>query len=182
MEAFIGMIAMFGFAWAPRNWALCNGQLLSISSNQALFSLLGTTYGGDGRTTFALPNLQGRASIHHGQGPGLTPRQIGEQAGNEQNTLTLNQMPSHNHDATAQTEIHAEVGAAEKLDPTGRMLAGSQIYNDPDPADNKVMASESAQTTVEVAVAGGGQPINNMQPFLTVSYCICVQGLYPSRN
>ena len=103
-EPFIGEIRIFGFNFAPRGWALCDGQLLPISQNSALFSLLGTIYGGDGRTTFALPDLRGRAALHEGTGPGLSPRQLGQRSGSETNTLTVNQLPPHTHQARADTQ------------------------------------------------------------------------------
>lgn len=206
MEAYLSMIAMFGCNFNPRGWQMCNGQILSIAQNTALFSLLGTTFGGNGQTTFGLPDLRGRAPMHWGNGPGLSPRSLGEMAGGESATLTQLQMPQHVHAATATSAstststststLHAESGAGSARGPLGNMLAGAPaaatIYAPPDPADNKLMAAESVltttttdtttNTTVAVQPAGGNQPFSLMQPFLAVTFCICTEGLFPSRN
>lgn len=202
MEAYLAMISMFGTNFAPRGWMLCNGQTLSIAQNSALFSLLGTTFGGDGQTTFALPNFQGRMPMGWGNGPGLSPRTLGEVAGTESQTLTQLQMPQHTHAATATSTststttatLHAETTNGDARNPLGKMLAtpptGAQIYADPIAADNKAMAPDSitattnttTNTTVTNAVAGGSQPVGIMPPFLAVSFCICTQGIFPSRN
>ncbi len=172
-EPFLGQIQPFGFNFAPRGWALCDGQLLSISSNTALFSLLGTMYGGDGRTTFGLPDLRGRVALHMGSGPGLTPRSIGQQGGSETNTLTTNNLPSHNHVATLRAR--AEDGTSSK--PEGNLLAGGQqIYGTGTQDAN--MSTEA----ISVSNTGNGQAVNNMEPFLVINWCIALQGTYPSRN
>ena len=171
-EPFIGQIIMFGGNFAPRNWALCDGQLLSIEQNTALFSILGTIYGGDGRTTFALPDLRGRVAMHAGNGPGLTPWSLGQKGGGESNTLTTVQMPSHNH------TVMADANAVNTL------------YKDP---DNATWARASADTysgdapniamnSANLTHTGGGQAVNNMQPFQCVNYIIALMGIYPSRN
>ncbi len=168
MEPFIGMIQLFGFDWAPNGWARCDGQLLSISANTALFSLLGTTYGGDGRTTFGLPDLRGRAPVHDGQGPGLTNRVVGEVYGQESVTLTAGQLPSHTHG------VQGSATAASKS-PAGAVPA----YNDQGAAfgapDGTAMAPNMTQPT------GSSQPIETIPPVLAMNYCIAVEGIYPSR-
>lgn len=175
-EPFIAEIRIFAGNFAPRAWAFCDGQLLPIAQNTALFSLIGTTYGGDGRTTTALPNLQGRAPMHPGRGPGLTARRLGEKVGTETVTLVEAQIPSHTHTLRA-------VGAAgTEDDPTNHALARENagtrdfIYQKNTTANLVDMASEALATT------GGGQAHTNLQPFLTLNFIIALQGLYPSRG
>jgi microcystin-dependent protein len=199
MDEFIATIKMFGFNFAPRGWALCDGRILSIAQNTALFSLLGTTYGGNGQTTFALPDLRGRIALGQGQGPGLQNRTIGEVAGSETNTLTVPQMPAHNHTATATSNststststMSAESNAGSLQNPSGKMFAsGVQIYANEDPAANRTMSPQCVATTtntttttqVTVGNNGSSQPVNNLQPFLCVNYSICLEGIFPSRN
>jgi microcystin-dependent protein len=162
---------MFAGNFAPRGWAFCNGQLLPISQNTALFALIGTVYGGDGRTTMALPDMQGRAPMHPGQGPGLSARSLGQTGGVETVTLLEAQMPNHNH------VLSADTAPANNRTPAGNSLAratGGLAYG---AASNLVpMASEALPLT------GGSQPHNNMQPFLTMSFIIALQGLFPSRG
>ena len=169
-EPFIGEIRTVGFNFAPRGWAFCDGQLLSISSNQALFSLLGTTYGGDGRTTFALPDLRGRVSVHPGTGAGLSTYRIGQRGGAETNTLTVNQLPSHTH-----ANNMASAAEGDSNDPTGKLLAktDARTYTDTGPA---VASGGTSGST------GGGQAISNIQPYLAVYHVIALVGLFPSRN
>ena len=175
MDPFLGQIQMFGFNFAPRGWAKCDGQLLPISQYQALFSLLGTIYGGDGWTTFALPDLRGRAAIHMGHGSGLSDRSIGSRSGSERVFLTINQIPSHNHTATA----HAtdETGNAET--PGGNVWAKKTRDDDYRTGAPDVTMNAGAVT---INNTGGGQAHDNMPPFLTVNYCIALQGVFPSRN
>jgi microcystin-dependent protein len=168
MEPFLAEIIMFGGNFAPRGWALCDGQLLPINQNQALFSLLGTTYGGDGRTTFGLPDLRGRLAMHPGNGPGLSPRRLGEKGGTEQNTLTTPQLPAHNHTLAAKEEANA-------ADPDGTFIAGSG-FNAFGTAADKTM------NTTAIGNTGGGQAVNNIQPFECVNFIIALQGIFPSRN
>jgi microcystin-dependent protein len=172
METFIGQICLVGFNFAPRGFALCNGQLLSIAQNSALFALLGTIYGGNGQTTFALPDLRGRTPIHMGEGPGLSNHIIGERAGVEATTLTIQNMPPHNHSLNAVSEsgnvgspLDANLAATGALDPEYR-VGGSGIQ----------MANNS------IGVVGGGQGFTNMQPYLTLNYVIALEGIFPSRN
>jgi microcystin-dependent protein len=178
MEGYLAEIKMFGGNFAPRNWAYCQGQLLAIAQNQALFSLLGTTYGGDGRTTFGLPDMRGRASVGSGRGPGLTDRRIGQKLGTETNTLNQTQLPTHNHSA----QLRAESAAGTSGNPTGNLLGvvttEADIYAPPVPAEEVDMSSDA----IVVNNSGGGQPVNNMQPSLVLNYIICTNGLYPSRN
>ena len=172
MEPFIGFIGMFGGNFAPRGWALCDGNLLSISENQALFSILGTTYGGDGRTTFGLPDMRGRVPMHPGSGPGLTTRRLGEKGGAEDVVLTINQMPSHNHVATLRS-IEED---ADQSEAAGNTLANHTGYYNGTP-DASLNAG-----SITVANNGGGQHHTNVQPFICVNYIIALVGTYPSRN
>jgi len=172
-EPFVAEIRIFAGNFAPRGWAFCNGQLLPISQNTALFSLIGTTYGGDGRTTTALPDLQGRAPMHPGRGPGLTARRLGERGGVETVTLSEAQMPNHNHSLMATTNT------ANSRDPTGNALSravGDLSYQDNTSA-NLVTLDERA-----LPDTGGSQAHNNMQPYLTMNFIIALVGLYPSRS
>ncbi len=175
-EPFLAEIKIFAGNFAPRGWAFCDGQLLPIAQNTALFSLIGTTYGGDGRTTTALPNLKGRAPMHPGRGPGLTARRLGEKGGVETATLTEAQIPNHTHTLRGNTNP-ATVFAADATMALARSVGGN-AYN-----------SEAAATAPRVAMAngsleptGGGQAHNNMQPFLTLNFIIALVGLYPSRS
>lgn len=177
-EPFTAEIRIFAGNFAPRGWASCDGQLLPISQNTALFSLIGTTYGGDGRTTTALPNLQGRAPMHPGRGPGLTSRRLGQRGGVETVTLTESQMPSHNHSVTADANPGGfGGGGADSPDPVGRFLASTsasgQFY-----ADGNSNVVQMAATT---NTGGSGSHVN-MQPYLTMNYIIALAGLYPSRG
>lgn len=174
-EGFIGEIRMFGGNFAPRNWALCDGQLLSISSNTALFSILGTTYGGDGRTTFGLPDLRGRTPVHAGTGPGLSPKSLGEKGGAETVTLTAFQMPAHTH--TIQIKADSTVATSDR--PENKLPARNAAAT-PQYGENANTALNNA--AVSVASTGGSQAHPNMQPFNTVNYIICLQGIFPSRN
>jgi microcystin-dependent protein len=174
-QPFLGQICIFGFTFAPRGWALCNGQILSISQNTALFSLLGTIYGGNGQTTFALPNLQSRVPLHYGTGPGLSTYDIGQLAGTETVTLTVSEIPAHIH-AGAVKASTAESGLDSQ--PTSKYPAAgvsSGLYAS---SSDTQMAADSVQT----AIAGGSQPHSNLQPYLAVNFCIALQGIFPSRN
>ncbi|HTV33294.1 MAG TPA: tail fiber protein [Methylocella sp.] len=175
-EPFLGEIRAFGFNFAPIGWALCNGQLLPISQNAALFSLLGTFYGGDGRTTFGLPNLQGRVLIHQGHGLGLPNYVIGEIGGNTNVTLTTQQLPSHNHRVTAV----AAPGSAS--DPSGAFIAEHGSGK-----EAATLFAHSATSPVQMAPTmigdtGGSQPVSIQNPYVVINYCIALQGIYPSRN
>lgn len=163
---FIAQIQMFSFAFPPRNWAQCNGQLLPIAQNQALFSLLGTTYGGNGTTNFALPNLQGRTPLHFGQGSGLSNRTLGEVGGVEAVTLSTTQIPTHTH-AVSANNVAPTLGT-----PAGNLWAQG----------NYSASGGSAMAAGDVSNTGGSQPHTNISPYLTVNFCIALAGIFPSRN
>ncbi len=170
-EPFIAEIRIFAGNFAPRGWAFCNGQLLPIAQNTALFSLIGTTYGGDGRTTTALPNMQGRAPMHPGRGPGLTARRLGERGGAETSTLSEDQMPNHTHTLRASGEF------ATDDDPANQYLAKGVGVGAYEPGGITAAAATEAITNT-----GGGQLHTNMQPFLAMSFIIALVGLFPSRS
>lgn len=173
-EPFVGEVRMFAGNFAPRGWAFCDGQLLAVSQNDALFSLLGTIYGGDGRTTFGLPDLRGRVPIHAGSGPGLSPRRLGAKAGSENETLIVNQLPSHTHDWRVST-----AAALERL-PTSAAYAqhaASDFYRKP-PATATITAMNSAA----MDSVGGSRSHSNLQPFLCINFIIALFGIYPSRH
>jgi len=170
-EQFIGEIRMFGFNFAPTGWALCNGQLLPINQNTALFSLLGTFYGGNGTTTFALPNLQSRVPVHQGTGTGLSPYVIGQSGGAETVTLTTSQMPAHSH------SVRTTRLPAQQPQPQNRLLAPNSENAYRDTPETGILMAPSM-----IADTGGGQPHDNVQPYLTVNFCIALVGIYPSRS
>ena len=167
----IGEVKLFAGNFAPRGWALCEGQLLSISNHSALFSILGTTYGGDGRTTFGLPDLRGRVPLQHGSGPGLPSYVLGQKGGAHQNTLTTNNLPSHNHNV----QVNVNTGLGDEPTPTGIIAnhAGAFV-EDATPGEN---LGGLTQNNV-----GNNAPVNNVQPFLSINYIIALEGIYPSRN
>ena len=167
MNPFIGQIMMVGFSFAPKGWALCNGQLLPINQNQALFSLIGTYYGGDGRTNFALPNLQGRVAIHQGSSAGTSNYAIGTSGGVEHVALLVNNLPAHSHPANCNTAL----GFASN--PAKNFWAEAPAYAT---SANAQMAATAIGTT------GGNQPITVVQPFLCVNFIIALQGIFPSRG
>jgi microcystin-dependent protein len=170
-QPFIGEIRMFGFNYAPAGWAFCDGQLMPISENDALFQLIGTTYGGDGQETFALPNLQSRIPLHQGTGPGGTTYQLGEMAGVEEVTLTVNQIPTHNH------AVAGNSGAGNSASPTNNVWAANA-----NTAAVQYVAGASANANMNnstIGPSGGSQPHENMMPFLTISFCISLFGLFP---
>lgn len=169
-EPFLAEIRMVGFNFAPRGWAFCDGQILPINQHQALYSLLGTTYGGDGRTSFALPDLRGRVPIHVDSSNGGS-HTLGQKGGEETHTLSANEMPSHTH------TVQATSAAGNNPNPSGRVLAGSapsELYS----AASALKAMRSGTITN----TGGGQAHNNMQPYQVLNFCIALQGLFPSRN
>lgn len=209
MEGTIGEIRGFGGNFAPRNWAFCNGQLIAINQNQALFSIIGTIYGGDGRTTFALPDLRGRAPLSSGTGPGLSPRPLGQRSGTEIVTLTTAQMPNHTHFISASAGAVIGTGSVQanvvtgdtgnnQFSPDGAYWAESQgggapagkVYNTGTP--NATMAANAVQlnlsglaldtTKITITPTGGSQYHNNLQPYLVIHWVICLQGVFPSRS
>ena len=173
-DPFLAEIIMFGGNFNPRGWAFCDGQLLPISQNTALFSLLGTTYGGDGRTTFALPDMRGRVPIHPGSGPGLSTYRLGEKGGVEDVTLNTTQIPAHSHTG----HMRANSGGNDSEDPTGGSLAeaAANIYNTTAPDVNMIGGSVQTDNT------GGSQSHTNIQPFLCVNFIIALTGVFPSRS
>lgn len=188
-DPFIAEIVMFGGNFAPRGWAFCDGQLLAISSHTALFSLIGTTYGGDGRTSTGLPELRGRAPIQQGTGPGLSTHRLGTRGGNETHTLTTLEMPSHTHLTTVNlnAQLHAERGPANSNDPEGNMIAShaSNAFKPYNANEDKLMAIQSIRdngSTVVVGNTGGGQAHSILQPYLAVNFIIALQGVFPSRS
>ena len=180
-KPFLGEVQIFAGNFAPRDWAFCDGQLLPIAQNTALFSLLGTTYGGDGRTTFGLPDLRGRAAMHPGRGPGLASRRLGEKVGTETVTLTTAQIPSHSHTGTTSTtkiDLSTNVGTSDTSD--GQHIGNHLGAFNEDATPDAKLGGVTSGTTINNT--GGGQPHNNMQPSTTVNYIIALQGLYPSRS
>jgi len=169
IDPFIGEIIMFGGNYAPRGWALCDGQHLSTSEHSALFSILGATYGGDGRTTFGLPDMRGRVPLHAGHGPGLSAYNLGQSHGEEHVTLNVIQIPAHSHQPRA-----SDVQADKQL-PGGSVMA--------DDGNEVPIYSNSPNTKMmETTKTGGGQPHNNIQPYQAVNFIIALEGMYPSRN
>lgn len=178
MDGYLATIMMFGGNFAPRNWAFCAGQVIPISQNSALFSLLGTYYGGDGRVSFGLPDLRGRAVVGVGSGSGLSPYQIGQSGGSENETLLSTQMPAHTHAGTF--NVLATSNSASSEQPNGNILAtpGSEIYATPNTTPT---VQYGAGLSVNVNPAGNSQAFSIMQPYLAVNFVICVSGMYPSR-
>jgi microcystin-dependent protein len=175
-DPYIGEIRVFGFNYPPDQWALCNGQLVAISTNTALFSILGTTFGGNGQQTFALPNFQGAAPMHWGAGAGLTPRVLGEPLGTPTVSLNLNEMPSHNH-----TVQSAEGKGAQNTGvPSAAVWPGE---SNPGFAYSDTTANLTAAfSSKAIGFSGGGAPHQNMQPFLTLNICIALYGIFPPRS
>jgi len=172
-DPFVAEIRIFPFNFAPKGWAFCDGQLLPLSQNTALFSLLGTTYGGDGKSNFALPNLQGSVPMHPGQGPGLSLRDLGEVGGTPTLTLLESEIPSHTHSASA-----ANTDRSRRNIPTGMVLAQTDAQD----SLYGPVANMQGMGVQSLALAGGSQPHNNLQPYLTLSFCIALQGIFPPRG
>ncbi len=171
-EPFVGEVRMFAGNFAPRGWAFCDGQLLAVSQNDALFSLLGTIYGGDGRTTFGLPDLRGRLALHAGHGPGLSDRRLGAKGGSENETLTVNQLPSHNHSVSAN-------------DTTGSSSAPQGAFAKDTTGSNIYVQNMTVPTNLNsngMNHVGGSQSHTNLMPFLCINYIIALVGIYPSRH
>jgi microcystin-dependent protein len=202
-EPYIGEIILFAGNFAPRGWQFCQGQILSIAQNTALFSILGTTYGGNGQTTFALPDLRGRVPVSAGQGPGLSNIALGEVGGTPSTTILVNNLPPHNHTAVfspgGSTPLTASVAVAntpaDQSNPDGALLAQSQVPSRSDPTVVNTYATAGTTTTgtlsgvsmsgtgqVTVGVTGNGTPISTQSPYLGLNYIIAVQGIFPSRN
>ena len=184
MEPTLAEIRIFAGNFAPRSWAFCQGQLLPISQNQSLFSLLGTTYGGDGRTTFGLPDMRGRTAIHAGHGPGLSDRRLGSKGGSEYNILNTTQIPSHNHTVVTNAAKTPAVST-----PAGNYPAAMAGRTTGSPPENAGLSGYGTTKTgtmsvnsVVVGNTGGNQSVNNMQPWLAIHYIIALQGIFPSRT
>jgi microcystin-dependent protein len=175
MDPFVAEIRIFGFNFAPKGWAFCNGQLLPLSQNTALFSLLGTTYGGDGKSNFALPNMQGNAPMHPGQGPGLSLHDLGETGGSDTVTLLESEIPSHSHNMMA-ANLPSDQAAPTPVRSLARSVNAFAYVAGSSPTPALVQMSDSA-----IAPAGGDQPHNNMMPYLTMNFCIALQGIFPQR-
>jgi microcystin-dependent protein len=171
-QPFLGEVRVFGFNFAPRGWAFCRGQVMSVSQNTALFSLLGTNYGGNGTSTFALPNLQGNIPISSGQGPGLSTYTVGEQGGSAGVTLLSNQLPAHAHTLPAGAGASTATPAANTF--LGAGQRGKTVY--------ATATDGTTMNAASVAPAGGSQPHNNLMPYIAMNYCIALQGIFPSRN
>ncbi|MEA5461200.1 tail fiber protein [Arcicella sp. LKC2W] len=176
MTPYLGMLAIFGFNFPPRGWAYCNGQLISIAQNSALFALLGTYFGGDGVTTFALPNLQSRVPIGMGQGSGLSSYFIGQAAGTQTVTLISTEMPAHTHFMTASGDGPTQATAQ------GASLASQSRTGDTMPVIYANGATTPVPMSSTTTIAGGNQPHNNIQPYLAMNFCIALEGIFPSRN
>jgi microcystin-dependent protein len=171
VDPLLGQISMFAGNFAPRGWALCDGQLLLIDQNQRLFSILGTTYGGDGRTTFALPDLRGRAPIHEGQGTSLSDKRLGQRGGAEQVILQVSNLPSHTH------SLNASTATGTSNAPTGNVHADTSVFD-----KEYATTANTAMSGTAIGNTGGNIPVSIVQPYLTINYIIALQGVFPSRN
>lgn len=181
-EKYLGEVFLAGFNFCPRATLPASGQLLAIAQNSALFSLYGTTYGGDGRTTFALPDLRGRAPVAFGQGPGLSNHPIGARGGQESTALTVNNLPPHDHGVSA--TLHATTAPASTPNPTGALPAlttSGSAYGQV-PAGGSTVAMNGAAITATTSNTGGGAPMETRSPFLAMSWCVVMQGIFPSRS
>ena len=173
MDPFVAEIRIFPFNFAPKGWAWCDGQLLPLSQNTALFSLLGTTYGGNGKSNFALPDLQGRAPMHPGQGPGLSLHDLGETGGSETVTLLESEIPIHSH------ALRGDANPSESPDPSSNSMGRGSSVNGYQNVVNQNLVNMAPEA---LAPAGGDQPHNNLQPYLTFYFCIALQGVFPPRG
>jgi len=195
MEVFIGTIQSFAFNFAPRDWALCNGQTLSLSQYQTLFALIGVTYGGNGQTNFMLPNLQGRLPLGQGNGLGLTPRVMGEVSGTENVTPTLNNLPIHTHTLTgvtasttlqlanpASNPVNTPTATNSFIGTSGTGPGSAAIYSDQIGASPVPLQGVSTTVSGTISPAGNGMPLAVMNPFLAINFSIALQGYFPSRN
>ncbi|MFD2942286.1 phage tail protein [Flavobacterium notoginsengisoli] len=171
MDPFVAEIRIFSFNFPPRGWAFCNGQLLPLSQQTALFSLLGTTYGGDGRSTFALPDIQGRTPMQPGQGPGLSLHDLGETGGSETVTLLESEIPSHNHSLMAATLNSQSISPANNSLGRGNPI---RVYS--------TGSTNTDMSISSIALSGENAPHNNMMPYLTMNFCIALQGVFPARS
>ncbi|NOT50054.1 MAG: phage tail protein [Chitinophagaceae bacterium] len=179
MEGTIAEIRMFAGNFAPRNWAFCAAQIMSIAQNTALFSLLGTTYGGNGQTTFGLPDFRGRVAVGTGQGPGLSNIVLGQMAGTPTVTLLSTNMPAHNHQVTGNINPQGSLDGTLSTDPTGRRTANVNIYTN---ATDELVNMAPIAVNLPTSIAGNSQPFSIMPPYLGMNYIICLFGIFPSRN
>lgn len=190
MDPFIGEIILVPYNFAPRGYAFCNGQILAIAQNTALFSLLGTTFGGNGQTTFALPDLRGRVPVSSGQGPGLSSYSLGQMGGAENTTLLTTQMPAHTHVmsvGTLSAAARARNAAGNSASPVNAVPAAeaagvTATYSNLAPDASMATGAIALSGAPAAAVAGSSQPFSNIQPYLTLNYCIALEGIFPSRN
>ena len=192
MDEFIASIKIFGGNFAPRGWAMCYGQLLAINQYSAVFSLLGTTYGGNGISTFSLPDLRGRVPVGTGLGPGLSNIVLGQVGGTENTPILISNLQTHTHSINSTTNVKVSNKVGDSSDPRGKVLAeGAQIGSGPNATKLKPYVTynstdtnngDLAGVTGNTGAIGGNIPINNMQPYLGVNYIICLEGIYPSRN
>lgn|SRR5262245_32060297 len=184
-DFYLGQVILFAGNFAPRGWAFCDGSLLQISTNEALYSLLGTTYGGDGANTFGLPDLRGAVPVSAGQAPGRSSYALGQGGGTEAVTLTPAQLPSHTHAVTAATApINVSNATADQTSPKGAVFAQpatTSMYQANKDAST-TLSPRAVTTTVTVATAGASAPVSVMMPYVAINYCICTEGIYPSRN
>lgn len=180
MEGVLAVVTYFAGNFAPRGWAFCNGQILAINTNQALFSLLGTTYGGNGQTTFALPDLRGRSIVSQGNGPGLQPYTLGQKTGNETVTLLSSNVPAHSHTGASNFYLQADVGPGGDSNPEFNYPANFTKAYAPTPTSGVTMLPPTYSGTINSA--GGSQPIPILAPYLAINHIICLQGIFPSRN
>lgn len=175
-DPFVGEIRIFPFNFAPKGWAFCDGQLLPLSQNTALFSLLGTTYGGNGKTNFALPDLRGMAPMHPGQGPGLSPHDLGETSGSDTVTLISSELPAHSH------QVRGNAGEGSKESPDSALWANPRGRRSGNIYTNDLTTDLKSMSYQAIAPTGGSQPHNNLQPYLTFYFCIALQGVFPPRS
>ena len=188
MNQYLAEIRMFGGNFAPRGWALCQGQLLSISQNDALFALLGTTYGGNGVQTFGLPDFRGRRAVHNGAGPGLSTYYLGEKGGAETTVVTTSKMPVHSHPITGSISVTANIMASsndpDAATPVGASfcVAEENIYATPGDANFGAPVVATSFSAMSLATNGGSQPIEILSPYQVVNFIICTEGIFPSRN
>lgn len=180
MDATLAEIRIFAGNFAPEGWKFCDGSLMSINDNSALFSLIGTTYGGDGQNTFALPDLRGRIAVGTGTGVGLAPIQLGEMAGSESIALTAANLPPHTHTAQVKTTVNAGTGTGATPANAYWGAANAPVYNATPGTD--ALNAAAIQPTLTASTTGNSTPVSNMQPYLVLNYCIAIEGIYPSRS
>jgi microcystin-dependent protein len=182
MEGFIGQVIMFAGNFAPKDFAFCQGQSMAVSQNTALYSILGTTYGGNGTTTFVLPDTRGRVVVGAGQGPGLSNYSLGQMGGSTLTTITAEQMPAHTHGIAATSMIHCNENLSDNVSPTGEFWGPTEGTNTYGTLTDTAMAADAVTVNITLANSGGSQPFDNSQPYLGMNYVVCMYGIFPSRN